>query len=273
MALVAIILSMLSFLYFSAMIEAFMPTYSHLGLVRGPRKTSQATRGNSIHLKQKLVVWDCDGVLVDSEALLKQGEVEALAKAGITVTVDDCVRMFSGVSPDTATQRFLEEMKVPLPANFFKEQIAGSMDLFRRRLQPLMANTVQTLHSLGVPMCVASGSPLNRVELCLEVANMKPCFPQGTVFTRELVARGKPAPDLFLYAAEKMGYQPQDCIVIEDAVSGIEAAKAAQMPVIAYLGGGHTKASWYRDAIYKYKLDTYEHEDDVLKAILIYIES
>lgn len=107
--------------------------------------------------RRKLVIWDCDGVLVDSEALLKQGEVEALARAGFNLSVDDCVRLFSGVSPDKAEENFFNEMKKPIPANFFKEQIEGSMDLFRRRLQSLMKDTVQTLHERGVSMCVASG--------------------------------------------------------------------------------------------------------------------
>ena len=73
-----------------------------------------------------LVIWDCDGVLVDSEALLKQGEVEALTTLGFDLSVEDCVRLFSGVSPDKAMKNFEEEFKKPLPENFFKEQIEGN---------------------------------------------------------------------------------------------------------------------------------------------------
>ena len=174
--------------------------------------------------KRKLVIWDCDGVLVDSEALLKQGEVEALADAGFNLSVDDCVRLFSGVSIDKATDNFNKEYNQHLPLDFFKNQVANSLELFRQRLQPLMKNTVIQLHDMEVQMCVASGSPKNRVDLCLDVVGICPCFPPNTVYTRELVANGKPAPDLFLYAAKAMGYEPKDCIVIEDAVSGILAA-------------------------------------------------
>lgn len=84
--------------------------------------------------------------------------------------------------------------------------------------------------------------------------------------------RGKPAPDLFLYAAEQMGYDSDECIVVEDAVSGIEAAKAANMQVISFLGGGHTKAPWYREAIRKTKTETFEKQDEVLAAILKFID-
>jgi beta-phosphoglucomutase-like phosphatase (HAD superfamily) len=186
-----------------------------------------------------LIIWDCDGVLVDSEALLKQGEVEGLARAGIEMSTDDCVRLFSGVSTDEAALNFLNEMKRELPEGFFKEQISGSLQLFRERLIPLMSDTVLHLKS-NYPgqMCVASGSPLNRVLLCLELAKIDGCFNANTVFTRELVKRGKPAPDLFLHAAEKMNINEDRCIVVEDSVAGIEAALAANMRVIGFLGGG-----------------------------------
>jgi len=114
----------------------------------------------------------------------------------------------------------------------------GSMQLFRDRLQPLMKDTVLRLKDKGVRMCVASGSPRDRVLLCLEVAGIRSCFSDDTVFTREQVSRGKPAPDLFLFAAEKMGVSPDKCVVVEDAAAGIEAANAAKMTCIGYLGGG-----------------------------------
>ena len=215
-----------------------------------------------------LIIWDCDGVLVDSEALLKQGEVEGLARAGFDMSVDDCVRLFSGVSVDEAASNFMNEKKVPLPAGFFKEQIAGSLQLFQDRLVPLMTDTVLTLHNDGYEMCVASGSPLNRVQLCLELAGIDQCFKTGTVYTRELVKRGKPAPDLFLHAAEKMGYLPNECMVVEDSSAGIEAAQAAGMKVIGYLGGGHAQASWYQKAIESYNIPLAYTQEEVLELLV-----
>mmetsp|Transcript_24901 Transcript_24901/g.25120 ORF Transcript_24901/g.25120 Transcript_24901/m.25120 type:complete len:270 (+) Transcript_24901:62-871(+) len=224
-----------------------------------------------LHLaKSSLIIWDCDGVLVDSEALLKQGEVEALAKAGIDVTVDDCVKLFSGFSPDGAAENFLKVMKKPLPENFIRDQIAGSLDLFRNRLEPLMQDTVLALHDLNAVMCVASGSPRDRVEICVEVAKLTAPFPPERIFTRELVKNGKPAPDLFLYAAEKMGYKPEDCVVIEDSTSGVKAAQAAGMHVLGYLGGGHAKYDWYQEAIKSYNIPIFYTQEEVLQALLKY---
>eukprot|EP00560_Eucampia_antarctica_P001931 CAMPEP_0197832554 /NCGR_PEP_ID=MMETSP1437-20131217/15267_1 /TAXON_ID=49252 ORGANISM="Eucampia antarctica, Strain CCMP1452" /NCGR_SAMPLE_ID=MMETSP1437 /ASSEMBLY_ACC=CAM_ASM_001096 /LENGTH=290 /DNA_ID=CAMNT_0043435985 /DNA_START=134 /DNA_END=1006 /DNA_ORIENTATION=+ len=223
--------------------------------------------------KKKLVIWDCDGVLVDSEALLKQGEVEGLAREGITVTTDDCVRLFSGVSPDKAIINFEREMGQKIPPNFFPDQIAGSMDLFQARLQPLMYDTVHDLDSINIHQCIASGSPKDRVELCVDVAGMRPFFPSKNVFTRELVQKGKPAPDLFLHTAQKMGYLPEECIVIEDSSSGIRAAQAAGMEVLGFLGGGHAQADWYVKDIMAFDIPTVNEQKQVYDWILSKIEA
>lgn len=203
--------------------------------------------------KYDLVVWDCDGVLVDSEALLKMGEVKALAQLGYKLTANDCTRMFSGVSIDQAMENFKKEMNADLPSNFFRDQVENSLDLFRRELKPLMKETVLSLYNEKVPMCVASGSRRDRVLLSIEVGGMGHCFKEDEVFTRELVAKGKPAPDLFLYSAEKMGIAPEKCIVIEDSTSGVEAALAAGMHCISFLGGGHAQEKWYQDKILSYQ--------------------
>lgn len=170
-------------------------------------------------------------------------------------------------------ENFLEEFKKPLPSTFFKEQIEGSMDLFKTRLKPLMSNTVKNLADLSnkdnkFQMCVASGSPRSRVKLCLEVANIIQHFNENTIYTREQVSKGKPAPDLFLYSAKEMGNIPSNqCIVIEDSAAGIEAALNANMEVIAYLGGGHTSADFYQKAIYSYKVPTVHTEKEVFDLI------
>lgn len=249
------------------MVLSLLVFISHACLVFGfVRPGSMSSRSLSSQLQARahdLVVWDCDGVLVDSEALLKQGEVEALARAGITVTVDDCVRLFSGFSPDTATKNFEEVMKRSLPENFFKDQIEGSLQLFRDRLIPLMDKTVLKLHQQKVNMCVASGSPRNRVDICIQKAGMLPAFPSNTIYTREEVKRGKPAPDLFLHAANKMGVDPSRCVVVEDAVAGIEAARAANMKVIGFLGGGHAQAAWYREKVLAYDIPIAYTQEEV----------
>jgi beta-phosphoglucomutase-like phosphatase (HAD superfamily) len=238
------------------------------------RESTSALSAGPTSVVSRLVVWDCDGVLVDSEALLKRGEVKALAAAGIEVTVDDCVRLFSGVSVDQAAANFKRAMNKDLPAGFFAEQVAASMSLFRQpgELKALMARTVSELHRLGVPQCVASGSPRSRVKLCLEMAGIDECFRDEAIFTREQVSRGKPAPDLFLLAASQMGCRPADCLVVEDAGAGILAARGAGMPVIAYLGGGHAQSQWYRASIEEMDVPVFSQQEDVLRAILAHMD-
>ena len=108
---------------------------------------------------KELVIWDCDGCLVDSEALLKTAEVEALHAAGFKdVTADDCNRLFSGFAPEAGEANFLKEYGTPLPENYFRDQIANSADLFRARLEQLNAKTVLALHAAGRRQVVASGT-------------------------------------------------------------------------------------------------------------------
>ncbi len=209
-------------------------------------RSSNLVMGQS---SSKLVIWDCDGCLVDSEALLKTAEKEALNAAGFAdVTIDDCNRLFSGFAPEAGAANFLKEFGKPVPDNFFRDQIANSAELFRQRLEQLNAKTVLALHAAGRRQVVASGSPRDRVMVCLEKAGIDQCFTPEQVFTREDVpGRGKPLPDMFLLAASKMGVAAADCVVVEDSTAGVRAAQAAEMEVVGFLGGGHAKASWYRD--------------------------
>ena len=209
--------------------------------------------------KQKLIMWDCDGVLVDSETLLKKGEKEELNKAGYNLSINDCVMLFSGLSIENATINF-EAKYGPLPQDFFKKQIKNSFNLFRKRLTALNYNNVKKIFEKGINQCIVSGSPNERVKLCIEVTNMSSFFDEKTIFTKELVKNGKPSPELFLYAAEKMGYKPSDGLVIEDSPSGIQAAINAKMNVIAFMGGGHTRSDEYRNKIKSFNVPIVETE-------------
>ena len=220
-----------------------------------------------------LVIWDCDGCLVDSEALLKTAELEALQAAGFKdVTRDDCNRLFSGFAPEAGEANFLKEFGRPLPGNFFRDQIEGSAELSRQRLEPLNAKTVLALHEAGVRQVVASGSPRDRVLVCLEVAKIDHIFSPDQVFTREDVpSRGKPLPDIFLLAAEKAGVSPSECIVVEDSTSGVMAAQAALMAVIGYLGGGHAQADWYRQKLASFNVPLTYSDTELLGTLQAWI--
>ena len=133
-----------------------------------PQKPSTRLHGRA----NKLVIWDCDGVLVDSEALLKRAEVDALKAAGFDdVDEDACNRLFSGFAPEAGAVNFEKEYGKPLPEHFFRDQIANSQDLFRKKLEALNGATVRTLHAAGRQQVVASGSPRDRVDVPVPRAN------------------------------------------------------------------------------------------------------
>ena len=111
------------------------------------------------------------------------------------MTTDDCNRLFSGFAPEAGAANFLKETGSALPDDFFKKQIEGSLQLFRDRLVTLNGDTVTKLFEGGRKMVVASGSPRNRVDVCLEVAGIDKCFKSDEIFTREVHMGGpKPVP-------------------------------------------------------------------------------
>jgi beta-phosphoglucomutase-like phosphatase (HAD superfamily) len=120
---------------------------------------------------------------------------------------------------------------------------------------------------LEINRCVASGSRRERVIRSLEITHQMKYFDEKTIFTAQQVERGKPAPDLFLFAAKQMGVSPQDCLVIEDSCAGIEAAQQAGMSVIGFLGGEHAKFEWYQEPIKVFGIPI-AHTADELWALL-----
>lgn len=123
-----------------------------------------------------------------------------------------------------------------------------------------------------IATCVASSSPRARVIKALNLTKQLDYFTDEAIFTSQQVKNGKPAPDLFLFAAEKMGFKPQNCIVIEDSAAGIEAAIAANMNVIGFLGGSHAQFPWYQERIKSYKI-LLTHNSVELVRIINYLNS
>jgi len=189
-----------------------------------------------IRPKPDLIIFDCDGVLVDSELLSCRCLSDELSEFGISLTLAQAIELFLGRSTSAITQYYRERGHA-VPVDFPVRLKSRVLTAFEKALQPIPeVDTV--LSSLGVPHCVASSSDLDRVALSLKVTGLAPHF--GTrIYTAQMVAHGKPAPDLFLYAAEKMGAQPARTLVIEDSVSGVQAGKAAGMMVWGFVGGSH----------------------------------
>lgn len=185
-----------------------------------------------------LVIFDCDGVLVDSEVISARVLVELAAEAGIAFDTDHVARHFLGRSFPTVARSIREDFAAELPPDFEQRYRARLLERFETELRPT-PGLIPMLGRLAVPACVATSSSPPRASRSLALAGIDRLLPR--VFTASLVPRGKPAPDLFLHAAAAMGADPARCLVIEDSRPGVEAARAAGMRVALYTGGSHMR--------------------------------
>lgn len=184
-----------------------------------------------------LIIYDCDGVLVDSEVLANRVLVEALASEGLPLTVEESIRIFTGKTLDGVVETASSLLKRPLRSTFPVDYQAAILARFETELEPI-AGAADAIRSLGEPRCVASSSRPERLEVALRATGLAPLF-GANVFSTVEVERPKPAPDIFLHAAGRMGAEPTSAIVIEDSVGGVMAGRAAGMRVIGFTGGTH----------------------------------
>lgn len=191
---------------------------------------------DQIQPKPDLIIFDCDGVLVDSELLSCQCLSDELSVSGISLTLAQALELFLGRSTSAITQHYRELGQV-VPVDFPLRLKSRVLTVLEQALRPVH-DVDAVLSGLRVPHCVASSSDLDRVALSLKVTGLAPHF-ETRIYTAQMVRHGKPAPDLFLHAAEKMGAAPARTLVIEDSVSGVQAGKAAGMTVWGFVGGSH----------------------------------
>jgi HAD superfamily hydrolase (TIGR01509 family) len=195
----------------------------------------------------QLIIFDCDGVLVDSEPLAMRVLVAAIAAQGITVTTETAYRDFLGRSLASISTSLLDSHGAPLGPAALASMRGDLYALYRRELRPSLG-LPEMLRQLQIPFCVASSSELERIRLSLELTGLLPWF-EPHIFSASMVENGKPAPDLFLHAATQMGVAPANCLVIEDSPAGIMAARNAGMMVFGYTGGSHVAPAGLRAAI------------------------
>jgi HAD superfamily hydrolase (TIGR01509 family) len=177
------------------------------------------------------VVFDCDGVLVDSEGLAWDAWAELLATYGAEPTDDD-IELLTGRTEDDAYEYFSRRVALPDRARFGEELAVAIADRFVRSLEAFgdAEDTLVVLHERGTPMAVASSSTRARLMLALTTTGLDRFF--GVSVAGDEVERGKPAPDLFLEAARRLGVPPAECVAVEDSDAGVAAAKAAGMFVV-----------------------------------------
>jgi HAD superfamily hydrolase (TIGR01509 family) len=185
----------------------------------------------------ELVIFDCDGVLVDTEPTASRVLVAMLARVGIAMSDAECTRTFVGRSLAASVAIIEQRLGAPLPAGFVDEWHRALFAEFHRGVRP-MPGVMAALDAIALPTCVASSGGHDRMRITLGSSGLLPRF-AGRIFSATDVARGKPFPDIFLHAARAMGVVPARTAVIEDSPAGVTAGVAAGMTVFAYAAGAH----------------------------------
>ena len=186
--------------------------------------------------RTEVVIFDCDGVLVDSERLIQEVDMALIRGLGWPITRAEIFAQHLGRSEDAVIANIERRLGRAVPAGFAREKAAAYEAVLRERLVavPGVAEAITLLRAGGMRMCVASSARHARIRLSLRLTGLLTSFAEEHLFSAEDVARGKPAPDLFLHAAASLTAPPRRCVVVEDSPAGVEAAKAAGMRVIGY---------------------------------------
>jgi HAD superfamily hydrolase (TIGR01509 family) len=183
-----------------------------------------------------LVIFDCDGVLVDSESISNGVLAEMLTEEGLPTSLAEARHDYQGLLLDEVRTRAEDKLGRRLPEDWLGRYERRRAEVFRAELRPVpgAAQAVKAVGAAGLAACVASQGKLSKTRMSLELTGLRDLFADGHLFSAEQVPRGKPHPDLFLHAARAMGVDPVRCVVVEDTPSGITAALAAGMRAIGY---------------------------------------
>ena len=185
-----------------------------------------------------LVIFDCDGVLVDSEPIAIGVLLDVLAEIGLPMTPEECTRTFIGRSAPACCEIIQERFGRPLPVGFLRDWEERMFAAFRREVKRI-PGVAEALDRLQIPYCVASSGSHSRMEVTLGTTGLLPRL-RGRVFSSADVTRGKPFPDLYLHAARGIGVPPGQCAVVEDTVVGVQAGAAAGMTVFGFARDDHS---------------------------------
>ncbi len=194
---------------------------------------------NAVSLRPELIIFDCDGVLVDSEPIANRVMAEAVTALGWPLTAADCIARFKGHHFDTVIAAVEARLGRPAPEDWVANLRAATGAAFERELQPVpgVLEALDAVAESGVAYCVASQGPPEKMAVSLGMTGLRARF-EGRIFSAYQVARGKPHPDLFLFAAQTLGVAPPRCLVIEDSPLGVTAARAAGMNVLGFASEG-----------------------------------
>ncbi len=204
-----------------------------------------------------LVIFDCDGVLVDSEVISNRVLASMLCDEGLPTTLAEARRDYQGLLLGDVLERAEAKLGRGLAAGWLERYERERTDAFERELEPVQGarKAVERVMLAGMATCVASQGKLEKTRLSLELTRLGDLFEDRSLFSAHSVPRGKPHPDLFLYAARAMGAQPTECVVVEDTPSGVMAAVSAGMRVIGYAADSDETALRIAGAEIIYSLD------------------
>lgn len=191
--------------------------------------------GDCEHMTERrleLVIFDCDGILVDSDSISLQIQAEALTELGLPMTFDECFREFAGIGMPRTIEIVEQRLGRPIPKGWEQALQQRVYEAFERELKPV-PGIVPALEAIDADVCVASSGTHEKMKLTLGLTGLYDRF-EGRIFSSTEVPRAKPAPDLFLHAASELQKQPSNCVVVEDSPAGVEAARAAGMYALAY---------------------------------------
>lgn len=188
----------------------------------------------------KLVIFDCDGVLVDSEMIASRELAAYLSDLGRPTQATECRQAFTGMSIQSVADKVHTEWGLTVPDDFIDRLRARDRIAFERELKAVahVEDALAHLRRANVPFCVASSGTPEKIRHSLALTGLLPKFNEH-LFSATQVAHGKPAPDLFAFAAARMGVQAEHCLVIEDAAPGVQGGVAAGMDVFGFIGASH----------------------------------
>src|SRR6266702_820175 len=186
------------------------------------------------------LIFDFDGVIADSEAIANTVLAETVTGLGHSTTLDQALARYLGRRWGEVVAEVESAIGKPLPDNFSDQLKLATLDRFRTDLKEVSGAGNFIRRFAHIPRCIASSSSIDRLQLCLSVLALEGEF-GSHVFSADMVARGKPHPDIFLFAAGKLGVKPNECLVIEDSTAGIKAAVAAGMTTVGLSAASHIR--------------------------------
>jgi HAD superfamily hydrolase (TIGR01509 family) len=183
------------------------------------------------------VIFDCDGVLIDSEKISMDVDIALLAENGIDLTEAEIHHRFVGTTFEAMVTELEREYKRPLPPDLAARKDGMMLDLYRRDLKPV-PGVIPMLNKLKLPKSIGTNGPRVRAMEALRMTGLEPFF-GDRLTTYEDVKNGKPAPDIYLLAAQRAGFDPAHCLVVEDSATGATSALAAGCKVVGFTGVAH----------------------------------